>query len=126
MTANNIWLNWQSCASDTRDPRFESSEWKNILNTCLLSTVLKKLKYLFIVSCIEKTKMMKKRPRMAIIFKIIRWNEQRVIEGYFLDEVFPFEASFVMIHLNVEPIQSFAYVLRTCCVRVAYVLRINE
>ena len=50
---------------------------------------------------------------MAIIFKIIRWNEQRVIEGYFLDEVFPFEASFVMIHLNVEQIQSFAYVLRT-------------
>ena len=49
---------------------------------------------------------------MAIIFKIIRWNEQRGIEGYFLDEVFPFEAS-VMIHLNVEQIQSFAYVLRT-------------
>ena len=56
--------------------------------------------------------MMKNRPRMAIIFKIIRWNEQRGIEGYFLDEVFPFEAS-VMIHLNVEQIQSFAYVLRT-------------
>ena len=45
----------RAVASDTRGPRFESSHWQ------LLSDI-----YLFTVNCIEKTKIKKKRPRMAL------------------------------------------------------------
>ena len=34
----------RAVASDTRFPRFESSHWQNLLNICLLSTVLKRHK----------------------------------------------------------------------------------
>ena len=43
----------RAVASDTRDPRFESSHRQTFIE------------HLFTVNCVEKTKMKKKRPGMA-------------------------------------------------------------
>ena len=48
-------------ASDTRGPRFESSHWQNLLWT-------------FTVNCTVKTKIKKKRPRMAHLKKILQFR----------------------------------------------------
>ena len=42
---------------NTRGPRFDSSHWQNFIE------------HLFIINCIEKTKINKKRPGMAHFFK---------------------------------------------------------
>ena len=44
-----VWLSWYSGRSDTRGPRFEYSHWQKIY-----------IEHVFIVNCIEKTKINKK------------------------------------------------------------------
>ena len=46
----------RAVAFDTRDPRFDSSHWQNFIE------------HLFIINCIEKTKINKKRLGMAHFF----------------------------------------------------------
>ena len=51
-----LWLSGRAVAANTRDPRFESSHWQTFIEN------------LFPVNCVEKTKIKKKRPRMAHSF----------------------------------------------------------
>ena len=54
----------KAVAADTRDPQFESSHWQTFIE------------HLFIVNCVEKTKIKrktKKRPRIAHIKKLKEW-----------------------------------------------------
>ena len=63
-------------AFDSRGPRFNSSHRENFIE------------HLFIINCIEKTKINKKRPGMAhffikkIIIKKISWSDQTFTTGY--------------------------------------------
>ena len=56
----------RAVACNTRCPRFDSSNWQNFIE------------HLFIISCVEKTKINKKRPGMAHFFlkktKLLRWR----------------------------------------------------
>ena len=58
----------RAVAFDTRGPRFDSSHWQNFIE------------HLFIINCIEKMKINKKRPGMAHFFK--KNKKQSSIIGY--------------------------------------------